>query len=60
MIRVKYEFREESDLGVYEVVVGDWDNSREDGTEQRFDIANITVYPDYKSVLSSVMRSLII
>jgi hypothetical protein len=52
MVSVLGDCRDEPDLREYEAVIGDWDNSREDGTEQRFDIANITIYPDYKSVLT--------
>lgn len=52
---MRVDCRDETDLREYEVVVGDWDNTREDGTEQRFEIANITVYPDYKSAFKRLI-----
>lgn len=41
--------RDEKDLTQYEIIVGDWDNLRPDGTEQIFEVESVTPYPKYES-----------
>jgi hypothetical protein len=41
----------------YELVMGDYDNGVDEGVEQRFSIANITVHPEFNSTLVTICEN---
>ncbi|CAB3409150.1 unnamed protein product [Caenorhabditis bovis] len=52
LITAAHCFEEDVRVTSYEIVVGDWDNEEDDGTEQFFDIARLHFYPLYKDIFA--------
>ncbi|CAI5447960.1 unnamed protein product [Caenorhabditis angaria] len=52
LITAAHCFEEDDRPSSYQLIIGEWDNNKTEGTEQIFDLKRITFYPTYKDIFS--------